>query len=141
MAPAARQGDARLRHENVWEKRHTTRLAGHRRRRAADERPGAAADLVRAGKTVEAANKEGTLKLIWSGSTPAAPPARSRPRTLAKFGTTFSIKFAPGAGSMAEVGSSVLAELKANRPAAPTSISGRPPVARFADAGVFQPAD
>jgi len=107
--------------------------------------PALAADLSpELARTVEAANKEGTLKLIWSGSTlgGAAGAKQAEDAMRKAFGTTFSIKFAPGAGSMAEVGSSVLAELKANRPAGTDIYLGPTTfVARFADAGMFQPAD
>jgi ABC-type Fe3+ transport system substrate-binding protein len=95
-------------------------------------------------KTIEAANKEGTLKLIWSGSTlGGAAGAKQAEEAMRKmYGATFSIRFAPGAGSMAEVGSTVLAEMKANRPASTDVYIGPTTfVARFADAGMFQKAD
>lgn len=95
-------------------------------------------------KLVEAANKEGTLRLVWSGSTlgGSAGAKRAEEEMRKKFGTTFAVKFAPGAGSMGEVGATILAEQKASRPShtdiylGPTTF-----VARFADAGMFQSAD
>ena len=95
-------------------------------------------------KTIEAANKEETLRLVWSGSTlgGSAGAKRAEDEMRKKFGTTFAVRFAPGAGSMAEVGATILAEQKANRPShtdiylGPTTF-----VARFADAGMFQSAD
>jgi ABC-type Fe3+ transport system substrate-binding protein len=106
---------------------------------------GRAADLSpELAKTVAAANQEGSLKLIWSSSTlgGAAGAKMIEDGMRKSFGTTFSIKFAPGAGSMAEVGAGVLAELKAGRPASTDIYIGPTTfVARFADAGMFQPAD
>jgi ABC-type Fe3+ transport system substrate-binding protein len=95
-------------------------------------------------KTIAAANKEGMLRLVWSGSTlgGSAGAKRAEEEMRKKFGTTFTVRFAPGAGSMGEVGATILAEQRANRPAhtdiylGPTTF-----VARFADAGMFQSAD
>jgi ABC-type Fe3+ transport system substrate-binding protein len=95
-------------------------------------------------KTIAAANQEGTLKLIWSGSTlgGSAGAKRAEDEMRKMFGTTFSIKFAPGAASMAEVGTGILAEQKANRPASTDIYLGPTTfIARFADAGMFQSAD
>jgi iron(III) transport system substrate-binding protein len=58
------------------------------------------------------------------------------------FGTTFAVKFAPGAGSMSVVGSNVLAELKAGRPASTDVYIGATTfAAHFAAEGLFQPVD
>ena len=95
-------------------------------------------------KTIEAANKEGELRLIWSGATlgGAAGAKKAEEALHEKYGATFSIKFAPGAGSMAVVGSTLMAEQQANRPASPDVYIGPTTfVARFAEAGMFQPAD
>lgn len=104
-----------------------------------------AADLSPAmAQAVAAANKEGTLKLIWSPETlgGAAGAKRAEAEMHDAFGTTFSLKFSPGAGSMAAVGSTVLAALKAGRDAGTDVYIGATTfAANFAAAGMFQPVD
>ena len=95
-------------------------------------------------QAVAAANKEGTLKLVWSPETlgGTAGAKRAEAEMHAMFGTSFAIKFAPGAGSMAVVGSTVLAALKAGREASTDVYIGATTfAANFADAGMFQSVD
>lgn len=93
---------------------------------------------------VAAANKEGTLRLVWSpetlGGERGAKRAEAEMRTA--FGTRFSVKFTPGSGSMSVVGSKVLAELRAGQPASTDVYIGATTfAAHFAQEGLFQPVD
>lgn len=95
-------------------------------------------------QAVAAANKEGTLLLIWSPQTlgGSAGAKRAEAEMHDAFGTTFALKFSPGAGSMAVVGSTVLAALKAGRDAATDVYLGATTfAANFAKAGMFQSVD
>jgi ABC-type Fe3+ transport system substrate-binding protein len=95
-------------------------------------------------QAVAAANKEGTLKLIWSPETlgGAAGAKRAETEMHDAFGTSFAVKFSPGAGSMAVVGSTVLAALKAGRDSSTDVYIGATTfAANFADAGMFQSVD
>jgi ABC-type Fe3+ transport system substrate-binding protein len=104
-----------------------------------------AADLSPAlAQAVAASNKEGTLRLIWSPETLGGERGAKRAEAEMReaFGTTFSVKFAPGAGSMSVVGANVLAELKGGRPASTDVYIGATTfAARFAAEGMFQSVD
>jgi ABC-type Fe3+ transport system substrate-binding protein len=93
---------------------------------------------------VAAANKEGTLRLVWSPETLGGERGAKRAEAEMRqaFDTTFALKFTPGAGSMSVVGSNVLAELKAGRPASTDVYIGATTfAAHFAAEGMFEPVD
>ena len=95
-------------------------------------------------KVVEAANKEKTLRLSWGASTlDGANGVKIISEAMRKaFGTNLDFKYSPSTGSMSTVGSRILTEAKAGRPAhTDVFISATTFAARFADDGLYQAVD